>query len=119
MFKNLVIVGIGGFIGTAARFVAYQLFKSSAAFWTTLSVNILGCLLIGIFTGIAAKSGLNQYEKLFLTTGVCGGFTTFSAFSIENVKLMQEGKYLLAASYITLSIIAGIASAFLGYKLAN
>ena len=92
MLKNLFIVGVGGFIGTAARFAAYQLVKPSAVFWITLSVNILGCLLIGIFTGMAVKNGLTQQEKLFLTSGFCGGFTTFSAFSIENVKLMQEGK---------------------------
>jgi len=119
MLKNILIVGLGGFLGTVLRFLAYHFTKNIPSHWITLSVNLLGCLLIGVFLGLLKNEGLINNEKLFLATGFCGGFTTFSAFSMENVNLFQEGKFGLAALYIMISVLGGLSLSFIGYKLTN
>lgn len=119
MLKSILIVGLGGFLGSVLRFIAYQLTKNIPEHWITLSVNLIGCLLIGLFLGMINQKGLGDHEKLFLTTGMCGGFTTFSAFSMENIKLLQEGKFGLAALYTIISVFGGLSLSFIGYKLTN
>jgi CrcB protein len=74
--------------------------------------------VLGIIIAYGMKhESLNDQLKLFLATGICGGFTTFSSFSAENILLMQEGKYDLAFTYILVSVVAGILAAWLGFKL--
>ena len=65
------------------------------------------------------ENNFSENYKLFFATGICGGFTTFSAFSYENINLLQAGKYNLAFMYILASVVAGIAAAWLGFKLIN
>lgn len=87
--------------------------------YATFAVNIIGSFIIGLVFALSIKEeGLSASWKLFLATGICGGFTTFSAFSLENMGLLQSGKYGMAIIYITLSIVLGIAAAFLGYQAA-
>ncbi len=118
MLKHFLLVGLGGCIGSMMRFAAYLLFRSSSFPISTLLVNITGSLIIGLVIGLSIKDeNFAANWKIFLATGICGGFTTFSAFSLENMEMLQQGKYFLCFLYITLSIIAGISAAWLGYKL--
>ena len=120
MLKNLLLVGLGGSIGSVLRFMIWHFFKSPDFPFSTLLVNIAGSLVIGIIIGLSLKdAGFSNNWKLFLATGICGGFTTFSAFSIENLQMLQHGKYLLSLLYISASIILGIAAVWLGFKLAG
>ncbi len=118
MLKNILLAGLGGFIGTILRYLPSHFFKLNHQFLITLSINILGSLLIGIFAGIGIKNNLFQQQwNVFLITGICGGFTTFSAFSLENVQLLMEGKFGTSLLYILLSILVSFGVTFLGYKL--
>ena len=120
MFKNLLLVGLGGGIGSILRYMAWHFFRSSNFPLSTLLVNIAGSLIIGIVIGLSLKdAGFSNNWKLFIATGICGGFTTFSAFSMENLQMMQQGKYLLSLLYISASVILGITAAWFGFKLAG
>src|SRR5438105_1243360 len=94
MMKNLLFVGLGGGLGSMLRYACQRWFLQhySQPFpWGTFTVNIIGCLLIGIFWGISFRNFANMETwKLFLMTGICGGFTTFSAFTLESVDLLKE-----------------------------
>jgi len=120
MFKNFLLVGLGGALGTMLRYATYLLINSKNFPFATLAINIVGSFIIGLVLAFSLKdeSFLNNW-KLFLATGICGGFTTFSAFSAENVVLLQNEKFFLAFIYIAASIVAGIAAAWLGFKLIN
>ena len=86
----------------------------------TLTVNILGSILIGFFLGIFVNSDLlNTNLKLFLVVGFCGGFTTFSSFTNENFILLQNGQFLTAFVYILGSVLVGILSVYIGYLISN
>ncbi len=116
--KILLLIGTGGFIGSVCRYLLSQLIqlKAPGGFpWGTLVVNILGCFLIGLVFAVANRGSLPNEWKLFLVTGLLGGFTTFSAFSNETVLMLRDGQYLPAASYVLASILVGIAATFLGY----
>lgn len=120
IIKNIAIVGAGGFIGGAARYLVSLLMKgASKGFpWATLAVNLVGCFLIGLLWGLFSRSpseGSNW--ALFLTVGLCGGFTTFSTFSKEALLMLQSGNVWGFAGYIALSVIAGIALVAAGYYL--
>ena len=120
MFKNFLLVGLGGALGSMLRYAAYLLITAKNFPFATLSVNIIGSFIIGLVLALSLKDEnfLNNW-KLFLATGICGGFTTFSAFSAENVVLLQSEKYLLALTYIAVSIIAGIGAAWFGFSLVT
>ena len=118
MIKNLLLVGLGGCIGSMLRYLAWYFFKSPNFPVPTLMVNIAGSIVIGIVIGLSIKDpGFSNNWKLFLATGICGGFTTFSAFSIESLQMMMDGKYLLSSVYIMASIILGIAATWIGFKM--
>lgn len=118
MIKNLLLVGLGGGIGSILRYVATLLISSKTFPYATLLVNIIGSFLIGLVLAISIKDeNFTTNWKLFLATGICGGFTTFSAFSIENMQLLQNERTGMAFFYITLSIVLGIAATFGGYQL--
>lgn len=123
MFKQILLVGFGGFIGSIARYfvsklnINYDLFSIPVG---TLSVNVIGSLMIGFLTGIAEKSEILTLQwRLFLMVGICGGFTTFSSFTNENLMLMHNGQYLAVFLYTILSIILGFTAVFIGYALSN
>lgn len=118
MLKNILLVGLGGGIGSMLRYAASLLINSKYFPYSTLAVNILGSFLIGVIFAMSLEDEVffNNW-KLFLATGLCGGFTTFSAFSMENLSLIQSGKFGLAITYIVISIIFGIVAAFWGYQL--
>lgn len=114
-----MLAGIGGAIGTMMRFAAYILFKPSHFPYSTLLINVAGSFVIGLVFGFAVKHiQFDNNWKVFLATGICGGFTTFSAFSLENFQLLQQQKYFLSATYIVGSVVAGIIATWVGYKIA-
>jgi CrcB protein len=121
MIKILLYIGLGGFLGSTSRYLVHKWIHSlfSGSFpLGTMTVNIVGCFLIGIIFGLSTKGTIQSNEwKLFLTTGFCGGFTTFSAFSIENIHLIKGGQYLSAFSYSGISLVAGLAATLLGILL--
>lgn len=122
LLKTIMAVGAGSFLGGAARYlVSLAMRGANKGFpWATLVVNLVGCFLIGILWGIFSKSASESSNlALFLTVGICGGFTTFSTFSKEVLIMLQGGNILGVAGYVTISIIAGIALVALGYHLVR
>jgi fluoride exporter len=117
MLKDFLLVGAGGAIGSIARYAGNILFHYKPFPATTFFINIIGSFIIGIVMGWCIKNEPATNWKLFLATGICGGFTTFSAFSFENLLLLQNGKIFLSLLYITGSVVLGIAAAWLGYKI--
>ena len=121
--KQLLFIGLGGFIGSILRYLVSKL-NLSVHFLSipvgTLSVNIIGSLVIGFIAGIAMKSEIISPDvRLFLMVGVCGGFTTFSSFSLENMMLLQNGQYFSALIYTLSSVIFSIMAVYLGYIISN
>ncbi|HRZ97889.1 MAG TPA: fluoride efflux transporter CrcB [Paludibacter sp.] len=121
--KQLLFIGLGGFIGSILRYLVSKL-NLSVHFLSipvgTLSVNIIGSLVIGFIAGIAMKSEIISPDlRLFLMVGVCGGFTTFSSFSLENMMLLQNGQYFTALIYTLSSVIFSIMAVYLGYIISN
>ena len=121
--RQLLYIGLGGFIGSIARYGVSKL----NLYWHflsipmgTLTVNVLGSFLIGFLVGISQKSDILTADlRLFLMVGVCGGFTTFSSFSNENFMLMQNGQFLTALIYTGGSILFGFVAVYLGYISTN
>ena len=118
IIKNIAVVGAGSFIGGVARYLVSLAMKGiGKGFpWATLAVNLAGCFLIGLLWGIFSRSASEGSRwALFLSVGLCGGFTTFSTFSKESLMMLQSGNFWGFAGYIALSVIAGIAFVALGY----
>jgi CrcB protein len=119
---EFIFVGLGGFIGSCLRFALTKLtspFSSDFPYGTLLS-NVIAGLLIGFVIGLEQQSvTLNPKTKLFLTTGLLGGLSTFSAFSLETVSLFQDGKYLLAAGNVALNLILSLCGVVLGMACAK
>jgi len=123
MWKNILLIGTGGFVGSVARYYVSKI-NLHVEFLSipvgTLLVNVLGSFLIGFLTGISAKSMLlNAHLRMLLMVGFCGGFTTFSTFSGENLMLMQNGQFLSVLLYTSLSVIFGFSAVYLGYITSN
>jgi CrcB protein len=120
--KILLIIGMGSFIGGVLRYLVSIPFihKHPHGFpWGTLLVNIIGCFLIGLLYGYVERYPIPKEWRLFLGTGVLGGFTTFSAFSNETVTLFNHGQYFYATTYVLTSVLVGIAATFLGVWLGR
>jgi CrcB protein len=118
--RILLLVGTGGFIGSVCRYLMAQFVQGkflSAFPFGTLSVNLLGCFIIGLVFGLSERGNLNSDWRLFLATGICGGFTTFSSFSNETVALLRGGQTAYALSYVLGSIILGVLSTFAAITL--
>ena len=116
--KSFLLVGSGGAIGSMVRY-GFALIAGPRNFpYSTLLVNIIGCFIIGIIFGMGLKNDPNNYWKFF-AIGICGGFTTFSAFSLESVELLQQNRYFTLALYISISILIGILLTFAGIYLGR
>jgi CrcB protein len=123
MLKTIIYIAIGGAIGSVLRFLT-TIFVSK--FWSnqfplaTFIANVVGCFLIGLIIGFLAKNQLTDSNlKWFLVTGFWGGFTTFSAFGMENVTLLQNNNSLMAFGYIALSLLLGIFAVWFGLFVAK
>ena len=118
--KHLLLVGLGGAIGSMLRYAGGLLYSNKSFPFTTFLINVIGSFAIGIVIGFCIKNeSVSNNWKLFLATGICGGFTTFSTFSFENLQLLQEGKIVLSLLYILSSIILGILASLIGFKLIS
>ena len=119
---SVLAVGLGGAVGAILRFLLGQVVpKLGSGFpLATFAVNVLGCFVIGAVVGLAGRqSGLDPRLVLFLQTGICGGFTTFSTFSLETLSLIENGKLAVALAYIALSIVLGILALLLAKHLVS
>lgn len=119
MFKNIMLIGAGGFAGSIARYLVSRL-NSSVTWFSipigTLTVNVAGSLLIGFLIGISEKSPILNVElRMLLMVGLCGGFTTFSSFTGENLTLMRSGQFLPMLLYTGLSVLLGFVAVVTGY----
>ncbi|MEN9952245.1 MAG: hypothetical protein RLZZ520_513 [Bacteroidota bacterium] len=118
--KNISLVVLGSATGGTLRYLISLFFlaKGLNKFpWATLSVNLIGCFIIGIIYAVIEKSNQGENIRLLLATGFCGGFTTFSAFAIENLQLLKLEATTTAIFYIALSVVLGILLSFVGYFL--
>lgn len=118
--KALILVFIGGGLGSTLRFYISTLLNVNEFKWLpTLSVNLLGCLLLGGFLAAFQKDEFTYHWYVLLGIGFCGGLTTFSTFSLELFLLIKNATYMTALLYIVLSIILGITAATIGYSFMN
>ena len=98
--------GLGGVLRHGVNLAALRL--GSGFPWGTLGINVVGSVLMGVVTGWLALRGGSPQARLFVATGILGGFTTFSTFSLETVVLMERGEWLAALAYVLVSVLAGI-----------
>lgn len=120
---NFILVILGGAIGSGSRYLlsTYITRAYPTIFpYGTFAVNIIGCLFIGFIYGLTERFQVSSIQwRLFLATGLCGGFTTFSAFAYENIQLLQTEKYTAFALNTLGSCIVGFAAVFLGVMIAK
>ena len=120
----ILLVGLGGFLGAVARYtlggLVLHLTAQERFPYSTFAVNVLGCLVVGILAGLAERHhAFGPDTRLFLFTGLLGGFTTFSAFGLETVHLLRRSELATAALYAGGSVVLGIAAVWLGLKLVG
>lgn len=117
--KNALVVGLGGFLGTLARYltgIVVARFLEAPVFpYATLAVNVVGCFLIGLVSGISENVWpVSPAMLLFLTVGLLGGFTTYSAFGYQTMSLAHQGRMTFAALNVSAHLVLGIGAVFLG-----
>lgn len=122
--KAILLVGIGGMIGSVARYKAggwvLHLTSLEKFPYSTFAVNIAGCLAAGVLAGLVEKyEWFSADTRIFLFTGLLGGFTTFSAFGLDALYLLRRGEMLTAISYASLSVVLGLAAAWVGLRTAQ
>jgi len=118
--RILLLIGTGSFIGGVLRYVLAQFIQAkflSTFPFGTLGINIIGSFAIGLVFALSERTNMTPEMRLFLATGICGGFTTFSAFSNESFGLLRDGQLLYASAYITSSVLFGVLATFFGYSL--
>lgn len=118
--KFILLVGAGSFIGGIIRYLLSEFIqtKTLSSFpYGTLSVNLIGCFAIGMVYGLIEKWAISEEWRLLVATGILGGFTTFSAFSMETFSLIRNGDILYAIMYASLSVLLGILATAIGFSL--
>ena len=116
--NNFIPVMAGGAIGAALRYgVGLAVPVRSGLPWGTLAVNIIGGFAMGVLAGYLLKGSASEAVRLFVGVGILGGFTTFSAFSLESIRMIESGAWGQAATYATVSVIGSIAALAIGYGL--
>ena len=118
MLRNILLVAIGGAIGSVCRYLLSGINVASWP-WGTFAVNILGSLFIGLLVGLVSKGIVSPEIKLLLVTGFCGGFTTFSTFANESFSMMKAGDALQMALYLAASVVIGILAVWLGMNVSD
>ena len=123
MIRNLFFVALGSCLGGMSRYLAQHyinIYFPSRISVGTLVVNVTGCFIVGLLFAWAEKeNALSPAARLFLITGFCGGYTTFSAIALENINMMRSGQLYVAIAYITLSVVLGLAATFAGIFLVK
>lgn len=117
---NFFVVGIGGFIGSVLRYAISLIYLDTGSRFPikTFSINLVGSFFIGLVVALVARyKNVDENLILFLKVGICGGFTTFSSFSLETVDLIQSGYIKSAILYLVLSVIGGVFCVFLAERL--
>jgi|ERR1051326_2309778 CrcB protein len=121
MIKNFLLVGLGGGVGSIARYLCQKWFNENYPHpfpWGTFAVNLVGCFLIGIIYAASEKTSvLSPHIRLLLITGFCGGFTTFSTFAFENMNLLRSGDTIYFLIYTVASVVIGIGAVFIGMAI--
>jgi fluoride exporter len=121
--KQVFFVGLGGAAGSILRYLTSMItlkYYSASFPLATFIVNIIGCFLAGLIFGLTTQEAPEaQNLKVLLLTGFCGGFTTFSAFALENIRLMNAGSVSMAVLYTVISIFAGLIAAWIGVALVR
>ena len=121
LWKNILLIGLGGSVGSIARFLCQKYIYAWHPHpfpFGTMIVNVAGCFLIGLFCALGDKGNLLTPEwRLLLTTGFCGGFTTFSTFAYENINLLKSGELMYFMLYTAASLILGLLATWAGRKL--
>lgn len=115
---NYIVVGLGGMVGAVLRYLISRIFKEVLEKEhpiSTLFINVVGSFLIGYFS----TKHLSSTYKLFITTGLLGGFTTYSTFMLESSRYIKKSKHTKAFIYITLSVLLGVTAALIGIFLAR
>ena len=120
--KELLVVGLGGFVGSAARFKLGGFILHHSTSWrfplSTFAVNISGCFVIGLLAALAERHDCFSADaRLFLFTGVLGGYTTFSAFGFEGFALLRRGDTAVCILYAALSVLCGLLAVWVGFRL--
>jgi CrcB protein len=120
MLKNILLIGAGGFAGSVVRYllsrtVELRVFTSFPL--GTFAVNVIGCFIIGLLYGLTIKGTASPEIRFLLATGFCGGFTTFSSFSLESLTLLQDGQLWFTFLYMAGSLLAGLAAVWIGFLI--
>jgi CrcB protein len=118
MLKNILLVGLGGAAGSMLRYAFSVWFKHASFPLATFLVNVIGSFIIGLVFAYSLRSeSFATNWRLFLAAGICGGFTTFSAFSLESLQLLQQQRVGIFFLYVIGTVLLGLAATWFGYSL--
>jgi CrcB protein len=125
VLQTSLLIALGGALGTLGRFwfaEAFSLWFGNGFPWGTLFVNISGCFMIGLFataTGPDSRFAVSHLMRQFVMIGICGGYTTFSAFSLQTLDMIQRGAWGIAALHIAMSVVTCLIAVWLGALAAG
>ncbi len=121
MLVKCLAVGMGGFIGSVARYLVSRVeFQKSGNYpINTLLVNVVGAVLIGMIIVYAKENGMSDEKLLFLKMGLCGGLTTFSTFSVETFDFIESGNMMMGIAYVTVTVLLCVLGVYLGMKIGS
>ena len=122
--QPIILVALGGAVGSVCRYKLYSFVLDQTINWRfplgTFLVNVIGCLVIGVLAGLILKFEMfSSQSRIFLITGIMGGFTTFSAFGLETFYLIREKEFLVAGSYVFGSVVIGLVALWIGFALVS